>query len=71
MWSGDDFNLFYNNSFLHFILNESREQFSHSSGILPFRVENLYVKMFKQTFLLFDFMIEKCVCRDVRIWFKF
>ena len=44
MWSGV---LLYSNSFLHFILNESKELLNQSSGILPFRTENLFVKIFK------------------------
>ena len=47
MWSGV---LLYSNSFLHFILNESKELLNQSSGILPFRTENLFFKIFKPIF---------------------
>ena len=59
----------YNSTFLHFTLNESMEQFSHSRGILPFKVESLFTRKLRPTFLLFDFKTEKVVWGDVNVWF--
>ena len=58
----------FNNSFLHFTLKESIELFSHCRGILPFKINNWFVRIFRPTFLLFCFKILKCVLRDVKIW---
>ena len=64
------FTLFYINSFLLFILNESKEPFSQSSGILPFRADSLFVKMFKPTVLSFVFIIWNFECLDFKIWLR-
>ena len=62
---------YYNISFLHFILNVSIELYNQSRGIFPLRTESLLVRIFRPTFLVFDFKIENFVCRDVKILLKF
>ena len=39
------------------------EQFNPSSGIFPFKAENLFTSRLRPTFLLFNFKIEKLVWR--------
>ena len=61
----------YRNSFLQCILNEGREQFSHSNGILPLRIDKRFAKMLIPTFFSFDFNIIKLFCLEVKFWLKF
>ena len=67
LWSGVHFH--FSSKPLHFTLKDSNEQFSQPSGILPFKIDNLFTKILSPTFLLV-FRTEKVVCRDVEIWFK-
>ena len=51
-WSGYNCGTFdYYISFLHFILNKSKELFNQSSGILPCKTESPFVSTLRPTFL--------------------
>ena len=47
------------------------ESFNHERGIRPFRIDNLFARIFNPTLVLFVFRIQKTVCLVVKIWFKF
>ena len=54
-WSSLLIKHYFRKSFLQFILNVGREWFSHSNGILPFKIEIRFAKMLIPTFFSFDF----------------
>ena len=57
--------------FLQLVLNVSRDAFNQVRGIRPFRIENLFARVFRPTFVLFVFEIKNTVCLVVKIWSKF
>ena len=47
--------IYFNNRFLHFIVSVSSDPLNQSKGIMPFKVENLFVNTFNPTlFCLFS-----------------
>ena len=59
------------NSLLQCILNVSSDILNQVNGILLFRMNILFVKAFKPTFLLFALKAMNVVCLEVIIWLKF